>query len=517
MAGHNEPAVLYSIPGISAFHIQNGQESPISISGPQTLSLLMVPTSSPFAGLSSADPQSAAPEEDFYLHLHLPPELDLPLPATTQIYHQPPRSYLIPRWDLGPDSGAFTRIEFPGIGSGPGKVTQEDVDTFETILAQCTAFLERAKPPPAGKGQDQYNPASYAPGEGYIGHGMGGAKPGQIVLVDEDNGSVVGELGGGMNVVANSNVDPGSKLPVEITLPQEGEGNQIYVNNASEEYLKLSRHPAYKDSTLVQNAATASRFIVTTTGYVANAMTSGADSFSKKTKPNPKPMTFTPTTQERIRKLNSMTGSAVQLSAKTVGQVSRYAQNMGATLARRGDAKKKGDKGDNYKPGLLNKSMMAFSTIADGVDHASRSLLNSGSTAATQVVGHRYGPDAQKVAGSLAGGIKNVGLVYIDASGVSRRAIVKSVAKGMVIGKAPGGGDLVVGSGDGGAVPPEAMPEKNTQHNVGAQSVTGTDSQVAPGVGQIGFGNAAPVTMSGGLGEPMGTQGLPGQDMYAKR
>ncbi len=61
------------------------------------------------------------------------------------------------------------------------------------------------------------------------------------------------------------------------------------------------------------------------------------------------------------------------------------------------------------------------------------------------------------------------------------------------------------------------MPEKNAQHNVGAQSITGTGSQVAPGVGQIGFGNAAPVAMSGGLGEPMGTQGLPGHDMYAKR
>ncbi|KAL8871913.1 MAG: hypothetical protein Q9174_002359 [Haloplaca sp. 1 TL-2023] len=521
MAGHNEPQVLYSIGSISAYHLQNGQESPISTSGPQTMSLLMVPTSSPFHGLSSADPQSAAPEEDFYLHLHLPPELDLPLPATTQIYHQPPRSYLIPRWDLGPESGAFTRIEFPKLGSGPGHVSQEDVDTFETILAQCTAFLERAKPPSGEKSQGQYNPAEYAPGEGYIGHGLAGSKPGQIVLVDEDNGSVVGELGG-MNVVADSKVTPGSKLPVEIQLPQEGEGNQIYVNNASEEYLKMSKHPAYKDSTLVQNAATASRFIVTTTGYVANAMTSGADNFTQKTKPNPKPMNFTPTTQERIRKLNSMTGSAVKLSAKTVGQVTRHAQNVGATLARRGDQKKKGvDKDgrplDNYKPGLLNKSMMAFSTIADGIDHASRNLLTSGSTAATQVVGHRYGDDARNVAGSLAGGIKNVGLVYVDAAGVSRRAIVKSVAKGMVIGKAPGGGDLVVGAGDGGAVPPEAMPERSNQSTAGTQSLTGVDSQVAPGVGQIGFGSSAPAVGPGGLGEPMGIQGLPGHDVPPKR
>merc|ERR1711981_780458 len=72
------------------------------------MSLLMVPTNSPFADLSSTQgTDTAAPEEDFYLHLNLPPELDLPLPATTQIYHQPPRSYLIPRWDLGPEAGSM--------------------------------------------------------------------------------------------------------------------------------------------------------------------------------------------------------------------------------------------------------------------------------------------------------------------------------------------------------------------------------------------------------------------------
>ncbi len=76
---------------------------------------------------------------------------------------------------------------------------------------------------------------------------------------------------------------------------------------------------------------------------------------------------------------------------------------------------------------------------------------------------------------------------------------------------------MVVGSGDGGAIPPEVMPEKNAHHTVGAQSLTGAESQVGPGVGQIGFGNAAPVTMSGGLGEPMGTQGPPGHETYPKR
>lgn len=228
--------------------------------------------------------------------------------------------------------------------------------------------------------------------------------------------------------------------PVEIELPQEGGNNQINVTNASEEYLRMSKHPAYKNSTLVQNAAVASRLIVTSSGYLANAINSGADAFTKKTKPAPKPMTFTPTTQARVRKLNNLTESAVGLSAKTIGQINKHAQNVGAAMTRRGEQQKKAKGGfdkhgrpiDDYKPGLMNKAMMAFSTVADGVDQASRNLLASGSTAATTVVGHRYGEEARQVASSLAGGVKNVGLVYVDAAGVSRRAVIKSVAKGMV-------------------------------------------------------------------------------------
>lgn len=318
--------------------------------------------------------------------------------------------------------------------------------------------------------------------------------------------------------------------PVEIQLPQEGEGNQIHVTNASEEYLKMSRHPAYKDSTLVQNAAVASRFIVTTSGYLANALTTGAETFTKKTKPNPKPMTFTPTTQARVRKLNSLSQGAVGLSAKTVGQVSRYAQNFGAAMAGRGTKSSKGPPPKDYKPGLLNKSMMAFSTVADGIDYASRNLLTSGSSAATTVVGHRYGDEAKKFAGEVAGGVKNVGLVYVDASGVSRRALIKSTAKGMacllepshgddqltrpqIVGKVPGGGNLVVGAGDGGFVPPEAMDPKRSQTPVGNDKFFGEGQAglAAPEVGQIGFGNAAAPAASSGVGEPLGTQGLQGQ------
>ena len=67
-----------------------------------------------------------------------------------------------------------------------------------------------------------------------------------------------------------------------------------------------------------------------------------------------------------------------------------------------------------------------------------------------------------------------------------------------MVGRAPDGGDLVVGSGDGGAVPPEAMPANRP--GVSNDSLGGGSGQ------QVGFGNAAPRTAkSGGLGEPLGS------------
>jgi spartin len=121
---------------------------------------------------------------------------------------------------MGPDSGVFTRIEFPIVGGE--KISQEDVDTFETILAQCTAFLERAPPPQSsrtrkpkpkagGETLPPYNPSDFAPGEAYVSGSASSHAGGQIVLVDEENGSVVGELGEGFKVVEDSKMKPGSK------------------------------------------------------------------------------------------------------------------------------------------------------------------------------------------------------------------------------------------------------------------------------------------------------------------
>jgi spartin len=266
-----------------------------------------------------------------------------------------------------------------------------------------------------------------------------------------------------------------------------------------EDYLHMARHPAYQSSGLVQNAAAASRLIVTGSSYLSNMMVSGANNFMNKTKPVEKPLEFKPTTHERVRKINTFTTSAAGLSAKTVGSLSKITQNIGANIAGKKAKHSRslnpdGTPNTEYKPGLLNKSMIAFSTVGDGIAYSAKTLLTHGSAATTAVVGHRYGDEAGRLTNDLAGGVKNVGLVYIDVTGVSRRAVIKSVAKGMVVGRVKGGGEIVVGGGDGGVIPQDVKMETTVNDDI-------PPNQSSSPISQLAFGNAAPSSYHTSVGE----------------
>jgi len=289
---------------------------------------------------------------------------------------------------------------------------------------------------------------------------------------------------------------------VQVEISEDGK--RISVAPASEEYLRLARMPAYRDSSMVQNAAAASRLIVTSSSRIGELLNSGAENFVNKTKPNQKPMEFSPAAQERVRKLHAFTQSGRAISAKTVGEATKHAQNLAASIARKGERGPKGHT-KTSKPGLLNKSMIAFTTVMDGVAESGKALLNQSGAAATTVVNHKYGPQAGQVAAQVAGGVTNVALVYVDVTGVTRRAIIKSVAKGMVVGKVRGGGDIIVGGGDGGAIPDADL--QRVAGNAGVKN----DNMGRPPAGEVGFGKGAggPPAYRSELGEPLGSSYLP--------
>lgn len=66
-------------------------------------------------------------------------------------------------------------------------------------------------------------------------------------------------------------------------------------------------------------------------------------------------------------------------------------------------------------------------------------------------------------------------------------------------------------------MPPELrQPDPETiKSTVGNSNLIGSGQAGVgvPGVGEVGFGNSAPPAAISGLGEPLGTQGLQGQDV----
>jgi len=293
---------------------------------------------------------------------------------------------------------------------------------------------------------------------------------------------------------------------VQVEISEDGK--RISVAPASEEYLYLARMPAYKDSSMVQNAAAASRLLVTTSTRLGDMLSSQADNFVNKTSPNQKAMEFSPAARERVRKLHGFTQSGRQISAKSVGMATKHAQNLAATIARRGERAERGQDKHGQplsKPGLLNKSMIAFTTVMDGVAESGKALLNQSGAAATTVVNHKYGPEAGELASQIAGGVTNVALVYVDVTGVTRRAIIKSVTKGMVVGRVRGGGNVIVGGGDGGAIPDSDL--QRASGNAGVKN----DNMGRGSYPEVGFGKAAgaPPAYRSELGEPMGSGFIP--------
>ena len=88
--------------------------------------------------------------------------------------------------------------------------------------------------------------------------------------------------------------------------------------------------------------------------------------------------------------------------------------------------------------------------------------------------------------------------------------MIKSVAKGMVIGRVRGGGEVVVGGGDGGAIPESDMQKMGGNAGV-RNDGTGNEMKAYPGQAQEeGFGArmGAPPAYNSELGEPLGSSDI---------
>ena len=81
---------------------------------------------------------------------------------------------------------------------------------------------------------------------------------------------------------------------------------------------------------------------------------------------------------------------------------------------------------------------------------------------------------------------------------------MKSVAKGMVVGKMTGGGDLVVGGGDGGVMPAPKVAQNWKEKEAAQGRYTDDGSMMSGGRSTpdiVGYGRPAPPAYATGPGE----------------
>jgi hypothetical protein len=97
---------------------------------------------------------------------------------------------------------------------------ETEIDRFVTYEKNEYSLLDE---PFSQKGVPKYDPSAYGRPEDEKQQG------GRVILVDEENGDEVGEVGG-LNV-SSIGVVPGSKDPVEITFPTEGETGPVTVSS----------------------------------------------------------------------------------------------------------------------------------------------------------------------------------------------------------------------------------------------------------------------------------------------
>jgi spartin len=365
---------------------------------------------------SSSEKPPVLSQRDFTLFLSSGDDFELPLPASTKIFPQGESAYLIPSQDI---PNALIRLD---LGSTPA----DDLETFEILLSQFTAYEER---PNDRKRKD-------------------------LVLIDSEDGRVIGSLPQSSVTVQEDPElsQPGhEKDPVLVDITSE--------NDMTGTTLRISRAPLDHGmkSSIIDMADKISSGILYSSNTLAKGIDSSAQWYINRQPTRDLPVTFQPSTITNVRKIHHLSNNAVQLSAKATGLLASAAHSLGAGVRSRFVSESKKEK---KKPGFLNKTLIAFETIADSIDVSTKQLLSSSSDAATNVVRHKYGEQAADISHSFGSAVRNVGLVYVDARGVTRKALIKGAAKGMLFKAKVGNGEEVL---IGGGKPDAPLAESETE------------------------------------------------------
>lgn len=361
-------------------------------------------------------------DDQMFLHISLPSGQSYPLPAYTSIKRVGSLEFLI------------TANEYFTTDVTLQITNLEDADTLEVIFKQFCSL------PNISEGSS-------------------------LILVDNADGQEVAALSD--FTITESNNLSYDKTPVEVVINQEKHEALVRpADNPSEEPSQVILEYDPNDKILATGAGI-SQFLIYASRAMYSGMESTADWWVKNRPANEKPLVFKDTTKRNLQIASKYTGTGAYYTHKAVKNVSGAASSLGQRLM----SSKKDPRDPNKGPGLFSRSLIAFSTVMDGIDESAQTVLQGATSSSTRMIGHSYGKEAENVSAEFGRSLKNCTMIYVDARGISRKAIVRGFGMGAIKG-ALGKGDVVLKEKE--ATPPK-LPERlpssnNSNSSIGSQS-----------------------------------------------
>ncbi|KAG8749619.1 hypothetical protein FRC14_001221, partial [Serendipita sp. 396] len=420
------------------------------------------------------------------------PAFEFPIPATQKlILTRHLRQYTLPGI-----AGGELVITLP-LATTPAQF--EDAETLEVLLSQYAVLEIRSDPPSATGLISTSTPAA--------GYDADGDLKGRLVLVDEDNGQVVGTLDDQFQIQEDSalRTEGREKDPVIVDIPDPAEpdpslGQQSWGRNedgSPRVRRTIFVHPIVVDDSdwMSKTAGLLGRGIVGATNLVSTGVTTAANYYISHSKPAAEPITFSENTRRNVKRVHNISGQAVKVTAKTTGLIHQTVERLadrvagvksppqqhsphsgtpygqgtpyvqGTPLASPGSGTSNRGWSSPYpgtpsgssipsttnlsapppvprKRRFLNRLLTSTDLLLTTVESSAHHLIGHTSTSASAVAHHKYGNDMGSAVGMVGDSMRNVGVVYIDARGVGRRALLRVAGKRILKAKM-GGRDVV--------------------------------------------------------------------------
>ncbi|KAG9039336.1 hypothetical protein FS837_000984 [Tulasnella sp. UAMH 9824] len=407
--------------------------NPPEQTGRLSLECVTIPVGPAGSSIVSSTPTgttSPATQRDVWLVLRIG-NFEEPLSASDAIYHSRQRG----TYTFRAPEGQFMITLQPPASVGD----TEDHETFEVLLQQYGSLQEVD---PSDSKRDDTRDVK-----------------GRLVLVDEDDGEVVGTLGEQFTIREDPGLAQGGKAPVVIEMPEEGQ-TEIRVH---------AMDPDEQDF-ILRSAQFISRGIVFATDMIGKGMGMASEYYVKNNAPNAEPMVFSESTKRNLKRIHGISGQAVKVSTHTTGLIHGLidkaadrvagkpktphpstAYAPGATpppLPPRGGPAARGPTPSPGPPSgagtppplpprrrMLNRLLMSTDLILTTLENSAHTLVTTTTTNLSTTLGHKYGPEMGTAVTDVGQALTNVGVVYIDVRGVGRRALIKRAGKRVIKGK----------------------------------------------------------------------------------